>query len=203
MFNYLLQNARNPKSNWIGRLFLCGMNAGHGKMAEWSFGFLPLDKEQELLDIGCGGGKNIKIMSRQLPDARIYGIDYSEASIKKSESLNRKAVEEGRVILINGNVNDLPFEQDKFDVVTAFETVYFWQPIEQSLAQVYKVLKKGGRFMISCEEHDPKSAQIWTDRISGMKVYTPQDMEELLKQAGFDSLEIHMKGNWMCVICKK
>ena len=44
------------------------------------------------------------------------------------------------------SVAELPFEAEQFDVVTAFETVYFWPELAQNFREVYRVLKPGGTF---------------------------------------------------------
>ena len=44
------------------------------------------------------------------------------------------------------SVAELPFEAEQFDVVTAFETVYFWPELAQNFREVYRVLKPGGVF---------------------------------------------------------
>lgn len=46
---------------------------------------------------------------------------------------------------------DLPFGNDVFDLITAFETIYFWPDILEALKQVHRVLKPNGTFMI-CNE---------------------------------------------------
>ena len=40
----------------------------------------------------------------------------------------------------------LPFRGETFDVITAFETIYFWPDISEVFKKVYKILKIGGTF---------------------------------------------------------
>ncbi len=44
------------------------------------------------------------------------------------------------------SVAELPFKAEQFEVVTAFETVYFWPELTQNFREVYRVLKPGGDF---------------------------------------------------------
>ena len=52
--------------------------------------------------------------------------------MKLSREVNEKLINEGKVEVMEGNVINLPFEDNTFDIVTAFETIYFWPDIEKS-----------------------------------------------------------------------
>ena len=53
---------------------------------------------KKILDIGCGGGRNIERFAAQISDAgRVVGIDYSEVSVEKSAELNKEAIDAGIV----------------------------------------------------------------------------------------------------------
>ena len=53
----------------------------------------------------------------------------------------------------------LPFGNEAFDIITAFETIYFWPNINEAFKQVYRVLKGSGTFMI-CNESNGKNSPI-------------------------------------------
>jgi hypothetical protein len=55
-------------------------------------------------------------MLKRAATGRVCGLDYSEVLVEKTRRLNRKAVREGRSEIWPSNT---------FDMVTAFETVYF------------------------------------------------------------------------------
>ena len=59
----------------------------------------------------------------------------------------------GRCTVIQGNVAELPFDDESFELATAFETVYFWPGLEHCFSEVCRVLQPGGRFII-CNESD-------------------------------------------------
>lgn len=204
MFNNLLQNCSEPQNSCGGRLILWGMNFFHSGLSKWSFSFLPIEnRKQNLLDIGCGGGRNVALLHSKAPLAMVFGIDYAKASVEKSISYNSKAVACGSVSIQNGNANALPYADSFFDVITAFETIYFWQPIEACFAEVIRTLKHGGRFMIVCEASNVATAQRWTSSIKGMTVYDVSTLQKMLLKAGFANIEIHTKGESIAIIATK
>jgi len=180
------------------------MNGGHhAELAEWALENFEIGRESSALDIGCGGGANLV---RLLEHCRhVTGIDYSKVSVSKSSKLNAKAIKQGRCEVVEGNVADLPFQPCSFDLITAFETIYFWPDIENSYRQVFKVLKPGGRFMIVNESDgtDPEYNN-WENIIEGMHTYTAGEIEASLKAAGFESVSVTRKqGSFMKVIASR
>ncbi|WP_225370681.1 class I SAM-dependent methyltransferase [Methanobrevibacter arboriphilus] len=118
------------------------MNESHEKLARWGVSHLNVENNDVVLDIGCGGGVNVKRFSEMAPNGKVYGLDYSEISVEKSEHFNKTAIKEGKVEIIQGSVSKLPFEDETFNIVTGFETVYFWPDFIEDLKEVNRVLKK-------------------------------------------------------------
>ena len=100
---------------------------------------------------------------------------------------------------------NLPFSENTFHLVTAFETIYFWPGIQVAFQQVYRVLKNGGTFLI-CNESNGKNTkdEKWTDIIHGMTIYTSEQIEKELENAGFSKIEVDQnQKDWLCLVCKK
>ena len=168
---------------------------GHKALADWGFQFLEIPDDGKILDCGCGGGANIERMLREHLKTVVKGIDYSDISVEKSRKVNQKEINNGRCEILQASVMELPFKDEQFDLVTAFETVYFWSPINKALSEVARVLRKGSCFLISLEASDPELGKMWTERIDGMVVYTPAELEERLYEVGFSSIiTIRKKG---------
>lgn len=188
-----------------GKIMVHMMNTGHSSMAEWGFTHLEIAEENICLDIGCGGGANVKRLLEKAPYGKVTGIDYSEISVKKSQKINKEETASGRCEILQGNVMELPFGNEAFDVITAFETIYFWPDIHDAFGQVYRVLKNTGTFMICNELNGENSKEEkWTDTIQGMKIYHSGQIEKALEGAGFTDIKIYKnKKGWLCVVCKK
>ena len=122
--------------------------------------------------------------------AQVYGIDISEESVAKAKKVNANVLDK-QVFIRQGSAEKLPYEDEKFDLVTAVETVYFWPNLPDCLQEVRRVLKSGGKFAILVEVVDSDSK--WTNIVEGMTAYSPEDLKKLLDDAGFNQTEIHRK----------
>lgn len=183
-------NCGKPQGR-MGRVVVAMMNRGHAGTAAWGFSHLDLQGNEEVLDCGCGGGANIAVFLRMVDEGHVTGLDYSTVSVAKSREVNRAAIDAGRCEIVQGNVRELPFDDARFDVVTAFETVYFWPEIACCFAEVHRVLKSGGVFMITNETTGKTGAhEKWQKLVDGMSVYTGEELEALLIGAGFARVEI-------------
>lgn len=204
MANRLLDNARKPTKTIGGRFMLWGMNLGHNPMAKWGLSHVDFGKSRRLLDIGCGGGKNLENLLKLAPKAKVCGIDYSPASVEKSLSFNREAVSAGKVEVKEASVEAIPYDDGSFDGVTAFESIYFWSNIADSFKEVARVLKKGGVFMICNEAQGPEGLENIAKKLK-ITFYTGEELKSFMERAGFSKVEIdkHKKGRWLCVTGKK
>lgn len=194
------ENTRRPEG-FGGKLMVSMMNLGHAALAEWGLQHLAVPEGAAVLDCGCGGGANIKKLLEKAAQGSVKGIDYSEVSVEKSRSLNASAISAGRCEIMQANVAQLPFEDSSFDLVTAFETVYFWPELPACFREVGRVLRPGGTFFI-CNECDEDNK--WTDIVSGMKIYTADELTQVLTKAGFTDIVMHKNDKgWLCATARK
>ena len=181
------------------------MNSGHAALADWGFSHITLSADASVLDVGCGGGANIRKLLKLCSDGHITGADYAAVSVEKSRRVNKKAVLAGRCDVIEGSAADLSFSDGTFDAVTAFETVYFWPGLTDCFREVHRVLKTGGKFLICNESNGEKAEdEKWTKIIDGMTIYTAEQLEDALKQAGFCRIVTRKNDKgWVCVTAEK
>ncbi|MGI6322705.1 MAG: class I SAM-dependent methyltransferase [Bacteroidales bacterium] len=204
LFNNFIKNTAYPSTTFWGRLMLAGMNHGHQKMALWCIeNHIKLSGNEDVLDIGCGGGQNIANFLKRT-NGKVHGIDYSPASVAKSLKKNKKAVTEKRSEIVQANVSAIPFENKTFDLVTAFETIYFWENIINDFKEVKRVLKPNGKFVVCNESSKMEGNERWTN-ILDMNIYTAEEIIDTMQQAGFADIKSYKKKNTqqICVIGKK
>jgi ubiquinone/menaquinone biosynthesis C-methylase UbiE len=202
MFRGLLQNCRKPQGG-VGRLVARSMNYGHATISKWGLSFLPaLDAEARILDVGCGGGANLREMLEMYPQAYVSGIDYSEESVAVSKKTNSSLLSK-RCEVLQATVSALPYQDGEFDAATAFETIYFWPNLAGDFSEVRRVLKANGVFLLCIEACDPDK-DVWTDRIDGMRIYSKDELAAFLEEAGFAvaQADTNEKG-WLCIVARR
>lgn len=198
-----LQNVKCPESNRYGRAKLRGMNNRYSLLSTWGLSHVFFQRKRLVLDVGCGGGKNLKRILNQSKQVNAIGVDQSAESVKMSTRKNRRAVKSGRLQVVQGSVEALPFASNLFDLVTAVESVHFWN-IEKGISEVYRTLKKGGQFLIVNETQTSDGLESYFAEV-GFQVYNKQQLESLLKKAGFKKIrtDINENGKWITIVAEK
>lgn len=179
----IFAKSQKPESSAYGRAQLRGMNNRYSLLSSWGFSHVFFTRKRLVLDVGCGGGKNLQRILNHSKSINAIGIDISPTSVKTSVRKNRRAVKSGRLQVVQGSVEALPFASNLFDLVTAVESVHYWE-IEKGLSEVYRTLKKGGQFLIVNETQSSDGLDEYLAEV-GFKVYTAKQLENFLKQTGF------------------
>ena len=210
MTEKIVKQVRKPRG-FFGKLLAKRMNHGnHAKLSNWAFNFIPVKENSVILDIGCGGGKNLQKFAKIAKNGKIYGIDYSEISIKMSEKINKKNIKTGLIDICYGSVSSLPYEENYFDLITGFECHFFWPDILEDLKEVKRVLKPNSYLFLIAEtflSSDQKYAnkvKKWAE-LGDFPAYSPNDLEDLLQKAGYSNIEIILENdeNWLLIKGKK
>ncbi len=187
----IFDNMRKPKGK-LGQIQLKSMNKEHTPVALWGLKHLDIQEDDVILDVGCGGGININRMAKKAK--KVYGVDYSIESVKVSREVNRQEIYDGKVEVVKGDVQSLPFDDDTFDVVTAFETVYFWPNIEKCFGEVKRVLKPGGIFLIGTESNGSDNiAMKISEKFIDMTVYNDEELTQFLQNNDYSKITVYLR----------
>ena len=124
LIKQLFTNCACPQGR-MGRAMLKFMNLCHAPLTNWGLKLVNIQDGWTMLDIGCGGGATLQRLLKRSKDAQVYGIDISEESVAKAKKVNEEVLDK-QVFVTQGSAEKLPYEDGKFDLVTAVETVYFW-----------------------------------------------------------------------------
>ncbi len=198
-----IANVKNPENTRRGRWQLRAMNNRYSMLGVWGLSHVNFARKRLVLDVGCGGGKNLERILKQSKQINAVGVDISPASVQVTKKKNSRAVKDGRLQVVHGQAESLPFASNLFDLVTAFETVYFWD-VEKGLAEVYRTLKKGGQLLIVNESQSSKGIEEYEDEV-GFTVYTKDELCKIVKKAGFKNIrsDVGENGGWFAIVCEK
>ena len=183
------------------------MNEAHNEGALWAISKINLDENKQLniLDIGCGGGQNLLNLSIKFKNSTLFGIDYSPTSISLSNEICQGI--KNRVFLEVLDVHKMSFSDNEFDLITAFETLYFWENLDIAFNEIKRVLKKDGKFMIFLEGTTKQTLEKWENLGEGVKLknkLNPTEVKEILNKNGFLNVEIYSKdkSEKTCIVAK-
>ena len=114
----------------------------------------------------------------------------------------------GKASILQSSVSSLPFEDNKFDVITAVETYYFWPDKLNDLKEVYRVLKSGGKLllvfeMVKSEEEPHKWDNV--EKSLGIEAVSKDGIADILLHAGYQNIRTYSKSStgWLCVTAEK
>jgi ubiquinone/menaquinone biosynthesis C-methylase UbiE len=202
----LLREVRKP-SKWVGRFFLWIMNLSHSSLTDWGLQHVSVGKSFTILDVGCGGGRTIQKLAAMATEGAVYGVDYAKGSVAASHAKNARLIQEGRVAIAQGTVSKLPFPDEKFDLVTAVETQYYWPDLVADMREIRRVLKPGGTLLILAESYKRAKTNKLLQPV--MKVLSAAylsvaEQRDLFLAAGFADVETFEErgSGWMCATGK-
>lgn len=124
---------------------LGGRNAtswGEFRHPERRLRLLGTVRYRRVLELGCGAARWSIALARQ--GARPTGIDLSSAQLARARGLVARAG--GRVALVRGSAERLPFRSDAFDIVFCDWGAMTFSDPARSVPEAARVLRRGGTF---------------------------------------------------------
>jgi SAM-dependent methyltransferase len=101
-----------------------------------------LSKSSTVIDVACGDGYLVQLLSARLPEAEIAGIDVSSGELK----LARERVYTGNVRFVEAAVETLPFPNRSVDAVTCHMAFMLFDDVRAAAREIARVLRPNGLF---------------------------------------------------------
>jgi ubiquinone/menaquinone biosynthesis C-methylase UbiE len=192
----------------VGRFFVWMMNISHSGLTDWGVSHTQIEKNFTILDVGCGGGRTIQKLAALAIDGAVYGVDYAQGSVDASRAKNARLIKTGRVEIKQASVSQLPFPNDKFNLVTAVETQYYWPDPVKDMQEILRVLKPGGKLIVIAESYKNGAHNKLQRPVMKLLKATNLDVGEhrgLFSTTGYKDIQIfeESKRGWICAIGKK
>lgn len=185
-----IQTQCQKPRGWFGRYSLWRMNISHSKLTDWGLQQVSIAPNFTILDVGCGGGRTVSKLAMLAAQGKVYGVDFSDASVAASRKTNARWIAAGRVEIRKGSVSQLPFADTTCDLVTAIETHFWWPNLPSDMREILRVTKPGGSVILIAEIY--KGANTMASKMFerhgaqiGATLLSVEEHRELLRDAGF------------------
>jgi ubiquinone/menaquinone biosynthesis C-methylase UbiE len=157
-----------------------------------------------ILDIGTGTGCLCTELSALFPGAKIIGIDTSDEILRYAKQDIHESGLGDKIEYINARVEDMPFADSYFDIITGQFSFSLWEEPVSALKEINRVLKPGGFCFfrnLNGEINDKfldsfiKATSLKGSEIDDFKnaithAYSVIEIENFLNQAGMHHYEI-------------
>jgi ubiquinone/menaquinone biosynthesis C-methylase UbiE len=150
---------------------------------------------ETVLDLGSGGGIDCFLAAREVGSTgHVIGIDMTPRMLELARS-NAEKLRTDNVVFKLGQIESIPQQDRSVDLVISNCVIALSQQKDRVFSEVFRILKPGGRFVISdvvtdepLPEGVQKSAKEWVGCVAGAAVMT--DYLALVHETGFTDLEI-------------
>ena len=113
----------------------------HKKIKLQAIEALKLKDNIRVLDLCCGTGDLARIIKKKFPNSQVYGVDFSRNMLKIASKKSKN------IEYYEADATKLSFASEFFDcVVMGFGLRNIQEP-ELALAEIYRVLKRSGKFL--------------------------------------------------------
>lgn len=141
---------------------------------------LALRGDETVVEFGPGPGVGLRLLAEALPNGRVIGVEPSP--VMRTQAVARTRRYADRVELVDATAATVMLPDGSVDAVCAVNNVQLWQPLPESLARVFQVLRPGGALVLGVTEH-----AVLNDGGSVGRDYDASLLPHL-KQAGFTDL---------------
>jgi ubiquinone/menaquinone biosynthesis C-methylase UbiE len=141
--------------------------------------------DDRIIEIGFGTGKLIYKMAQKIETGLIEGVDFSNTMVSIAQKRNKKNIANGKVTIIEGNFDEIPYEKDKFTKACSVNTLYFWPKPEHTAKKIVDMLKPEGKLILGFEDVEQLKRRRLNKNV--FHLYTKDEVQNLLINAGFSN----------------
>lgn len=179
----IAQQLRQPTGE-LGKQVGLKMNEGNAIMYRYAFDVLEMKPEWQVLEIGMGNGALVPEFFQRESSLNYVGCDFSETMVAEAKQINAELMASGKVDFVMSALHQLPFSNERFDLVFTVNTIYFWDSPDSELMEIKRVLKKEGKLVIVLR---PKSVMVNLPFTQyDFNLFEKEDVAALLTKNGFE-----------------
>lgn len=179
---YFSKQARQP-TGIFGRFYMSrAFETGNAELNTLMNKTLSIGINDHALEIGFGTGILLKEIADHLDNGLIEGVDFSKPMVAIAQKKNSKHINNGKVKIHLGDFDEVPFDDNCFDLIFSVNTIYFWKNPKTTISKIYRILKPGGKLVIGF--HDKNEMEKMPLNRDVFQYYSTHDVTELLSIHG-------------------
>ena len=102
---------------------------------------MGIEPDDNVLDLGCGAGWLTRLLSGQLPEGRVVGVDVSDEMIRRAR---RRYADLDNAMFVVGAAEEIPWDANFFTRAISVESAYYWPDPARGLQEIFRVMREGG-----------------------------------------------------------
>ena len=148
---FFARQARRPEG-LFGRIVMrIVFDQGNAFLNSFVSDLMAVQPDDRIIEIGSGTGKLIYKMAKEIENGFVEGVDFSKEMVSIARKRNTNCIAEGKVKIVEGNFDNMPYETEKFSKACSVNTLYFWPSPAHTAKKIADILKHDGKLILAFE----------------------------------------------------
>ncbi len=185
---FIARQLREP-SGLFGRKVMARMlNKSNARINKLAVDFLAPQPEDQVLDIGFGGGTGLQDLMQRVNKGVVHGAEISVAMLRQARVHFAAELNKGRLKLHEAHVEALPFGPRTLNGICSVNTIYFWPSAQNGMREISRILAPGGAVVIGMRSAESMRDHPVTQY--GFSFYTAEEVGDLMHHCGLTDIDI-------------
>jgi ubiquinone/menaquinone biosynthesis C-methylase UbiE len=153
----------------------------------------------KVLDVGTGTGLLAIEFAKGVPAVQVVSLDLSDVALELARDNAQNCDVSLRVSFEKGDAEDIPFDDDTFDMVISSDTLHLVKNPQEMFNEIHRVLKPQGRFLI--RDLRRSWLGVITEHIRAS--CSPKEVRDLLSQSMLQNWKVKDYFFWLSIISEE
>lgn len=146
---------------------------------------LELEDKNRILELGHGNCRHLPFVMEQAFQVKYFGMEISEVMLEEASRLNAKYIKKKEALFQMYNGVKVPYVHNIFDRILTINTIYFWKEPLVYLKEMFRVLKPGGKFVLTFTNSVFLEQLAMVSKGEEFVLYNQQKVQELVNETDF------------------